>query len=958
MKSEHWRKIEAIYHAALEREEDQRAAFLEKACASDEALRREVESLLAQEGETESFLEAPALEVAARGLEHQLSSYEILSLLGTGGMGEVYRAHDRKLGREVAIKVLPKEFSQDPERLARLEREARLLASLNHPHIGAIYTLEESDGVRFLVLELVPGETLAERLKAGPLEVPEALRVCAQIAEALEAAHERGVIHRDLKPANVKVTPEGQVKVLDFGLAKAQPSDGDLSQAGTVSAAGMETGVILGTVGYMSPDQARGKDVDKRTDVWAFGCVLYELLTGQRAFAGATMSDTIAAILEREPDWQALPQTTPAQIRNLLRRCFQKDARRRLRDMGDARIEIEEALNEPPKGLATAELAIGAAQPAPGRRAIPWMLGGLLAIMAAITVWSLWRASPPAQRPVSRLVINLPQGQTFWEINPVVEISLDGTQIAYLALKGDSRQLYVRRLNELKSRPIPGTAGAFHGRFSPDGKWLVFGGEDGVLKKVSLSGGALQTLCNYREIAGQGPLGLSWTPNGNALIFGGGYGLFRVSADGGTPEVVASAVKDVEHYHAWPQVLPGGKAVLFTVGQIGGESVGLLSLETGERRTLIARGGRARYVPTGHLVYGWEDKLLAAPFDLDQLQLTGPPAVVLEGLAIYTKEVGQTQFSVSESGSLVYIPGGLGQRTLVWVDRQGAVEPLAAPLRIYDDPHLSPDGQRLAVQIGPESGNSDIWIYHIPRGTLARLTFERGNMPRWMPDGKRLAFGSRRAGGPANLFWKPADGSGPAEQLTESERVHLPSSWSPDGQVLAFEESHPTTGMDIWVLPLQGERKPRPFLQTQFGERAPVFSPDGHWLAYMSNESGRNEVYVQPYPGPGGKWQISTEGGNEPLWAKNGRELFYRNGNKMMAVEVTTQPTFRAGTPTLLFEGQYHNDFNWSPPNYDVTPDGQRFLMIQPGEKEEATQINVVLNWFEELKRLVPTEQN
>ena len=929
-------------------------------------MRQEVESLLAQEGATGSFLEAPVLEVAVKVmaedsgralLGQQVGSYQILSLLGAGGMGEVYRAHDRKLGREVAIKVLPKEFSQDPERLARLEREARLLASLNHPHIGAIYTLEESDGVRFLVLELVPGETLAEHLKAGPLEVPEALRVCAQIAEALEAAHERAVIHRDLKPANVKVTPEGQVKVLDFGLAKAQPSAANLSQAGTVSAAGMETGVILGTVGYMSPDQARGKDVDKRTDVWAFGCVLYELLTGQRAFAGATVSDAIAAILEREPDWQALPQATPPQIRNLLRRCFQKDARRRLRDMGDARIEIEEALSEPPKELATAELAIGAAQPAPGRRAIPWMLGGLLAIMAAVTVWSLWRASPPAQRPVSRLVINLPQGQTFWEINPAVEISPDGTQIAYLALTGDSRQLYVRSLNELAGRPIPGTAGTYHGAFSPDGKWLVFGGEDGLLKKVALAGGAPQTLCNYREIAGGGTLGLSWTPDGDALIFGGDLGLTRVSAAGGTPELLHSTVKDVELYHGFPQVLPGGKAVLFTVGQIGGQSVAVLSLETGQRRTLIERGGRARYVPTGHLVYGWEDKLLAAPFDLDQLQFTGPPAVVLEGIAIYTKELGQTQFSVSESGSFVYIPGGLSQRTLVWVDRQGAVEPLAAPPRVYDDPHLSPDGQRLAVQIGP-AGNSDIWIYHIPRETLTRLTFEGGNIPRWMPDGKRVAFGSRRAGGPENLFWKPADGSGPAEQLMESERVQLPSSWSPDGQVLAFEEFHPTTEIDIWVLPLQGERKPRPFLQTRFIERAAVFSPDGHWLAYVSNESGRNEVYVQPYPGPGGKWQISNEGGNEPLWAKNGRELFYRDGDKMMAVPVTTQPNFRAGTPTLLFEGQYHNDFNWSPPNYDVTPDGQRFLMIQPGEQEAATQINVVLNWFEELKRLVPTEQN
>ena len=558
MKSERWREIEQIYHAALERKPSQRATFLNEACGGDEALRREVESLLTQEGATGSFLEAPALEVAAKVMSEasgrsllgrQLGSYQVLSLLGTGGMGEVYRAHDRKLGRDVALKVLPKEFSQDPERLARLEREARLLASLNHPHIGAIHTLEESDGVRFLVLELVAGETLAERLKAGPLEVPEALRVCAQIAEALEAAHEQGVIHRDLKPANVKVTPEGQVKVLDFGLAKAQGSP-DLSQAPTVSATGTETGAILGTPAYMSPEQARGRAVDKRTDVWAFGCVLYELLTGQRAFAGATVSDAIAAVLEREPDWEALPQTTPASIQTLLRRCLRKDSNRRHHDMADARIEIEEALSEPLKAMPTAEMAaavaIGAAQPPPWRRAVPWMLAGMLAVIAAVALWSLWRAGPPAQRPVSRLVINLPQGQTLWQD---LSISPDGTQIVYGARTGSRLQFYVRRLNELESKPVPGTAGAFHAAFSPDGKWLAFAGQDGLLKKVSLAGGALQTLCGHRGIT-EGDIGLSWTPNGDAIIFAGDSGLFRVSAAGGTPEVVASVVKGVERYHA------------------------------------------------------------------------------------------------------------------------------------------------------------------------------------------------------------------------------------------------------------------------------------------------------------------------------------------------------------------------------------------------------------------------
>ena len=567
---------------------------------------------------------------------------------------------------------------------------------------------------------------------------------------------------------------------------------------------------------------------------------------------------------------------------------------------------------------------------------------------------------PSAQQPVSRVVINLPQGQTFW---PDLSISPDGTQVAYIARTGsgaDSLQLYVRRLNELESRPIPGTAGAFHAAFSPDGKWLAFGGLDGLLKKVSVSGGALQTLCEYSEITGGGYLGQSWTPNGDAIIFAGSSGLFRVPADGGTPEVVARVVETTKDFHAWPQVLPGGKAVLFTAGQESGLSVAVRSLGTGERRIVIERGSYARYVPTGHLVYAREDKLLAAPFDLDQFQLTGPPAVVLAGVANYSKELGETPFSVSESGSLVYVPGpaSVSERTLVWVDRQGGVEPLAAHPRHYDNPRLSPDGRRLAVQIG-ESGSSDIWIYDIPRGTLTRLTAEGYNFgPLWTPDGKRVTFGSSRGGGPLNLFWKPADGSGPKEQLTESGRFQVPSSWSPDGQVLAFFERHPTAGWGIWVLPLQGERKPRPFLQNRFGERGAVFSPDGHWLAYISNESGRREVYVQAYPGAGGKWQISTEGGNGPVWAKNGRELFYRNGNKVMAVAITTKPTFRAGTPTLLFDGQYVQS-GPGRADYDITTDGRRFLMVKEDKPREGPrQINVVLNWFEELKRLVPTEQD
>ena len=580
-------------------------------------------------------------------------------------------------------------------------------------------------------------------------------------------------------------------------------------------------------------------------------------------------------------------------------------------------------------------------------------------IVCALTLALPALAQDPPTQPVSRVIINLPQGQTFW---PDLSISPDGTQVAYIARTGsgtDSLQLYVRRLNELESRPIPGTAGAFHAAFSPDGKWLAFGGLDGVLKKVLVSGGALQTLCDYSEITGGGYLGQSWTPNGDAIIFAGASGLGRVPAAGGTPEVVARVVETTKDFHAWPQVLPGGKQVLFTAGQESGPSIAVRSLETGERRIVIERGSYARYVPTGHLVYAREDKLLAAPFDLDRLQLTGPPAVVLAGVANYSEELGETPFSVSESGSLVYAPGtaSVSQRTLVWVDRQGAVEPLAAHPRNYGSPRLSPDGQRLAVQIG-EGNNSDIWIYDIPRATLTRLTAEGYNSgPLWTPDGKRVTFGSSTGGGPLNLFWKPADGSGTKEQLTESGRFQVPSSWSPDGQVLAFFERDPTAGWGIWVLPLK-ERSVRPFLQNKSGERGAVFSPDGRWLAYISNESGRREVYVQAYPAPGRKWQISTEGGNAPVWARSGKELFYRNGNKMMAVEITTQPTFRAGTPTLLFEGQYVQS-GPGRADYDITPDGRRFLMVKEDKPREGPrQINVVLNWFEELKRLVPIEQD
>jgi serine/threonine-protein kinase len=887
----------------------------------------------------------------------RLGPYEILALLGAGGMGEVYRARDTKLGRDVALKVLPEAFAKDPERMARFRREAQVLATLNHPHIASIYGLEDSGGVRALVMELVEGPTLAERLKPGAIPVEEALPIARQIAEALEAAHEKAIVHRDLKPSNVKVTPEGKVKVLDFGLAKAfagESSATDLSQSPTVTAGATREGVVLGTAAYMSPEQARGKPVDKRTDVWAFGCVLYEALTGRQAFSGETVSDTIAAILGRDPDWQALPASTPAAIRRLLRRCLERDPKRRLQAVGEARIAIEDTLS------GTAE--VGEVREPPlqnvSRRAMLWSLGGLAALSIGVALWTLLRAPSPATRQIARLVVNVPPGDRLAP-GPLSHIALspDGSRLVYVARGVGTNQLYVRPIDRFEAAPIPGTAGAGSPFFSPDGQSVGFFAE-GKLKKVSLGGGATLTLCGAPNNRGGG-----WGPD-DTIIFAPSIitGLFRVSAAGGTPAPLTTVDREKGEFgHRWPETLPGGKAVLFTI--LTGTSfddarIGVLSLETGERRVLVQGGTYARYVPTGHVVYARAGGLLAVPFDLKRLEVTGPPVSILDGVSM-NPTYGSAEFSISAEGSLAYVPGGSsgGERMLLWVDRTGAAQPLPTPLRSYMSPRLSPDGTRLAVAI--TGANAGVWVYDLGRGTLTRL-IESPNFitwPIWTPDGKRITFQSAQSA-PSSLlstFWMPADGSDAAEPLTTSEKYRMPGSWSPDGRTLAFTETDPTTGFHIGVLTLEGDRKTRPFLQTPSNDGGPAFSPDGRWLAYQSGESGRWEVYVRPFPGPGGKLQISTDGGTEPVWARNGRELFYRNGDKMMATAVEAKPTFSAAKPRLLFEGHFEAYINSFDPNYDVSSDGRRFLMVKASEQESAaTQLNVVLNWSDELRRLAP----
>jgi serine/threonine protein kinase len=887
----------------------------------------------------------------------RFGSYEVVAQIGAGGMGEVYRAHDTKLARDVAIKVLPANFVNDPERLSRFQREARMLAALNHTNIATIYGLEQSGGVTCLVMELVPGETLAERVKAGPVPIEEALKIAVQIAEALEAAHEKSIIHRDLKPANVKVTPENKVKVLDFGLAKAFEGDAtaeDMGNSPTLTRAATMQGVILGTAAYMSPEQARGKAVDKRTDIWAFGCVLYELLTGKHAFDGEDTTEILAAVLKSEPDWNRLPTTTPPAIRMLLKRCLQKDRTLRLRDAGDVRIELNEALSAPSsmsQSIAAPVIAIRAL----GRRELflgsgAWLM---VAAIASIATWILKPLSSPLLQPVSRLTITLPPGQQLAGLDhgPAVALSSDGTQIAYIARQGGVQQLYLRAMDSLVAKPIPGTDGAVNPFFSPDRQWVGFFA-DGKLKKASMSGGAVLSIGEAAS-----PNGASWGSQGTIAFAPTNVSSIQQMPDTGSTATPLSNFNNQENSHRWPEFLPDGKTVLFAAGLTAGNwasaQVTVQPPGTGSRRNLVP-GTAPRFAASGHLVYAQVGNLMAVPFDPQRLALTGAAIPVVEGV-LQSASNGYAQYDLSNTGSLVYVSGGLqsNQSKLVWVNRNGTEQPLSAPEHNYVYVRLSPNGRRVAVAIAEDQG-SQVWLYDFQE-TLTRLTFVglANNVPTWTPDGKRIAFLSNKEG--QNVFWQLADGSGGLEQLTTNDFLHAALSFTPDGQQMAFIESNPTTGYDIWVMRMS-DRKAQPFIRTPFNESCPQFSPDGHWMAYVSNESAHNEIYVQSYPGPGGKWQISTEGGTEPVWNRNGRELFYRNGNKMMAVDVATQPTFAGGKPRVLFEGPYVP----TPatfPNYDVSPDGQRFLMLKPSEQDQAaqTQINVVLNWFEELKQKVPT---
>jgi eukaryotic-like serine/threonine-protein kinase len=954
MTPEQWQEVKKVLAGALGRTPADRRDYLDHAC-TDPSLRREVESLiLAHEQAGSELLSSPATQTGGAFLLEpgaMLGPYEILAPIGAGGMGQVYRARDTRLNRTVAIKVLPEAFAHDPDRLARFQREAKLLAALNHPNIATIHGLEQANGTHYLVMELVAGETLADRVhREGALPIEEALPVARQIAEALEAAHEKGIIHRDLKPANVKVTPEGKVKVLDFGLAKAFAGDGateDPSNSPTLSAMVTVQGVILGTAAYMSPEQARGKAVDKRTDIWAFGCVLFELLSGRVVFSGATISDTIAAILEREPDWSALPKSTSATIRRLLRRCLEKNPMQRLRDIGDARVELEETVEptlEKPPGTVS-RMSLSRSQVTAGAVALA------LAAIVGAGVWMARRsAGPPTQ--AAHLAVAIPPGDDLVSSSggTMVAISPDGRGVVYAATRLGKRLLYFRGFDTPDARALPGTENARTPFFSPDGHWVAFFSA-GKLRKISITGEGSSTICDA-------PIGRGGSWAANDTIYFVPYQVsevWSVSAAGGTPRQVTTLKRENgEVSHAWPQLLPGGRALLFTVETGPGDDeqhIDVQFLDTGERRVLVRGGHHGIYVSGGYLVYLREGRLLAVPFDLAHLEAAAtPPVVVAEHIWDFADQ--DAPMAVSDTGSLAYVPGNASpQKDLVWVSRSGQEESVGAPPGTYTHPRLSSSDKELAVQTRTPVG---VAVYDFSRGTLTPLTPREGSAQRpvWTADGRRVTYrGTRR--GYRNLFWKSADGSGEEQRLTNGETYETPDSWSPDGKILAFVRNNRSGGSDIWMLRLDdGKRTVQPFLQTGFTEGAARFSPDGRWLSYSSNRSGRSEVYAQAFPGPSARIQISSEGGNSPVWARNGRELFYRNGQKMMVVDFTPGPVLAVGKPRLLFAGQYETAPDT---DYDVSLDGRRFLMIRKQEADApVTQIAVVLNWFEELKRIVP----
>jgi serine/threonine protein kinase len=901
----------------------------------------------------------------------RLGPYEVAALLGAGGMGEVYRATDTKLDREVAIKVLPESLATDPERLARFEREAKTLAALNHPNIAHIHGFEDSTGVPALVMELVEGPTLADRISKGPISIEEALSIAKQIAQALEAAHEHGIIHRDLKPANIKVRSDGAVKVLDFGLAKLADLPGsavvNATLSPTLSLNATMAGVILGTAAYMAPEQARGKSVDKRADVWAFGAVLFEMLTGTPPFPGDDVPHILARVIDREPDWSALPPALSPVLRIYLRRCLSKDARQRIRDIGDVRLALEGVFDAE---TAATQSTSPASPHSAWARALPWAVAAscAAAMLALLVLWAPWRVEKPTARPLVRLDVDL--GADVSLPAPTsggsnVAISPDGTRLVFAS--GMPTKLFARRLDQAQATELPGTQGATTPSFSPDGQWVAFVA-GGRANKISVEGGAVVPLGRGANV-----IRANWAADGSLFMWAF-QKIQRIPAGEGPTETVAE-IRGGELGLVNPEMLPGGTAVLLAAdnpGPVDKTTIEVVTLADHQRRTLVTGGASPRYLATsngaGHLVYVNGSTLFAIPFDPKTLTTRGTAVPVVGDIA-HENAVGVGQFDVSRTGTLVYrraIGAASVLTTVQWVNAGGKKEPLRLKPGAYQDLSLSPDGTRIALSV-TDGGTRDVWVYDPQRDAMTRLT--SGGMdyryPCWTPDGRVIVFSSVGDG----IFQTRADGASQPQALIKSKTVQYPWSIAPDGKRLAYSEF--TGNRQLWTMPLQdqgGQLKagtPEPFLKSGFNDVMPSFSPDGRWLAYQSNESGANEVYVRAFPpratGQGGKWQVSNAGGTVPRWSRVGQDLLYQSGDQLMAARYTVKgDAFVMEKPRVwvakLSAAGIANGAAW-----DVTPDGKRVAVLTPVESADARkqehEVVFLLNFFDELRRRVPTDK-
>jgi len=862
----------------------------------------------------------------------RLGVYEITAPLGAGGMGEVYRARDSKLNRDVAIKVLPDVFAADEERLARFAREAQTLAALNHPNIAAIYGVEESHDVRALVMELVAGEDLSTLMARGPVPTAEALTIARQIAEALEAAHELGIVHRDLKPANVMVRDDGTVKVLDFGLAKALSPVGasataDAMNSPTITTPAMtRAGLVLGTAAYMAPEQARGKAVDKRADIWAFGVVLYEMLTGARLFDGESVAETLGLIFAREPDLTKLPPSTPASIRDVIARCLVKDPRKRQRDIGDARLQIDDALagrGEPPRAAGRPISTISRLA-----SLVPWLVSAALAV-TALGLWASRSEKGSSGTPLRRFTIDLPfQSVPNWTDFDAA-LSPRGTHLAYYGRRDNDVDAYVRPLDGLEGVALAEAREADAMAFSPDGEWLALRDLHG-LRKVSIHGGRAQDLARIEDTGNR--LGMSWGQDGNILV-GSASGLLRVSSAGG-PAVALTRVNAAagETGHIEPFHLPGGTHALMTIERGRQTQLAIVDLQRATYQALPLSGARPAYSTSGHIVFRQGASVLAARFDLESRAVVGEAVPVLEGV--------RRGPYLAADGTMLYIPErGDSSARLVWVDRAGRPTPIAGERLDYSHLDLGAVGKQALLNIGRE-----VYVRDIEQGTRRLLSSDDAEFPIWSAD-SRWATYSAVIGGKRGMFRQPADGSAAAERLPAGEGLLVPSSWNSRTGDLAFFDS----ASDIWILPPDGSA--RRFLGAPFNERSGRFSPDGRWLAYVSDETGSYQVYVVPYPGPGPKVAVSIDGGLSPLWSSDGRELFFRRGSKLLASAMTFTPALAATRPVELFDGPYTLDLMGHQRD-DVAPDG-RFLLV---ENSDDFRIVLVQNWVEELKAKVPLQ--